>query len=362
MENENKTEEFKCENCRDNVESLQTVAGMEVCEDCASDNFFSCDNCGNDAHTDESVSIGWCETVCESCYSDHYFSCNSCGDYYRNNYYGGNGECQDCHNPAREYVHEYGTDVLDFTKPDKESRLFGVELEVGCDTYKNDVASMAEETVSIVKGNAILAEDGSISTSQYDGFEIITRPMNFDNQTAFWTEFDAKKPEYMRSWELGTCGLHVHTSRKPLTALDIGKILVLVNGENNRDFMHFIARRKYNSYAQYKAKKITDGYAGKTRDEQRQHRYRLDKYDVVNLSKEHTIEFRMFRGSTRLETILTAIEFVDTVLDFVRETSIKNLDYQDFIKFAMQAKKKDNLKNRIKLFLEKEKEKALAAA
>lgn len=343
------TENFSpCSDCNDltdnsDIEHYSSV-GKDLCSMCA-DNYEYCGDCSEFVDADDLQAVSWHQMVCSSCISN-YFTCDRCENTYNSSdYYCENGLCNDCF--SRDIIKPWDTNVLDYCKPDKESRLFGFELEVGCDTNRHDVDRLAKETNEIVSKDAILKSDGSISTGDYDGFEIVTRPMNFENQVGFWSDFVEKKNAALRSWELGSCGLHIHTSRKPLTPLTIGKLLVFVNGNENRDFMTHIARRTCEDYAQFKNKKLTDGRKSNG-----------NRYEAINLCNEKTIEFRIFRGSTKLETILTALEFVNVSLDFAQQTSIQNLGYKDFIKFVNKTKGNNNLKAHIEKYESKQAEKA----
>jgi hypothetical protein len=52
---------------------------------------------------------------------------------------------------------------------------------------------------------------------------------------------------------------------------------------------------------------------------------------MLNTLPSDTIEFRLFKGSTRLETLLGCIEFSNAVLNFCRDTTPADLTVLPFI-------------------------------
>ncbi|MCK4960802.1 MAG: hypothetical protein KAT00_15420, partial [Planctomycetes bacterium] len=66
--------------------------------------------------------------------------------------------------------------------------------------------------------------------------------------------------------------------------------------------------------------------------------------DALALSPEHTIEFRLFRGTLNARTIASTLEFVDAVCRFISETSIvqlvKNGSWKLFAEYLNRNKKR----------------------
>jgi len=59
-----------------------------------------------------------------------------------------------------------------------------------------------------------------------------------------------------------------------------------------------------------------------------------DKYQAVNLQHDETVEFRIFKGNTKPQTISRYIEFVHGLVMFSKNISNQNLSYKDFIKYV----------------------------
>ena len=59
-------------------------------------------------------------------------------------------------------------------------------------------------------------------------------------------------------------------------------------------------------------------------------RYRRSRYTAVNLTNAETIEFRMFRGTLKLNTFLATIQLVDRICEIavnLSDEELKNLSW-----------------------------------
>jgi hypothetical protein len=110
----------------------------------------------------------------------------------------------------------------------------------------------------------------------------------------------------------------------------IGKLLVFLNSEKMREQIISIAGRNpddFNGtkYFEFKKKCIGDG--------KRRNRAR---YEVVNLQNPDTIEFRLFQSCTKKERLFMYLEFLDCLLNYLKNCSILHLE--DWEAFATHAK------------------------
>jgi hypothetical protein len=146
----------------------------------------------------------------------------------------------------------------------------------------------------------------------------------------------------LRSYSMRSTGIHIHVSKKPLSTLQIGKMLEFVNSRKNRDFIIELSGRNPNTYCEIneilKCKDIalkeygTDGKKLDNRDYTALDKMN-DKYQAVNLQHSDTVEFRIFKGNTKPQTISRYIEFVHGLVMFSKNGSNQNLNYKDFIKW-----------------------------
>jgi hypothetical protein len=148
--------------------------------------------------------------------------------------------------------------------------------------------------------------------------------MGLDLHTEFWKWLQTDQTKGLLSHKTSTCGLHVHVSRRNITTLQLSKIITFVNSPDNRELIESIARRYANSYATIRSKKLGSAYKSN-----------YDRYDAVNVQNSQTIEFRIFRGSLKYETVMASIEFVNALVSYCHDQSGYGFDLssQSFQKF-----------------------------
>ena len=165
---------------------------------------------------------------------------------------------------------------------------------------------------------AIMKSDGSLS----NGFEIVTAPATLNAHRENWDTFlNGAAIKHLKSWNTDTTGMHIHISRNHLTQLDIGKLLVFINDYKNEEFVNHIAGRNSDQWAKKSSKKISDAVNSS------------EKYEAVNMSHRHTIEFRIFKGNLAKQGLFRVMEFVHALVGFSKTTSMTKLSYKDFIRY-----------------------------
>lgn len=205
----------------------------------------------------------------------------------------------------------------------KRGRFFGVELEVECRGERNDAAKRLHALINGDQyGKRLFFErDGSLN----DGFEMISQPMSLPMQRELWSFLNERDNiRGLRSHNTSTCGLHVHVSRQGLSSLQIAKIVTFINKPENEDLIRAIARRYAEGYCKIKQKKIGRAHQSE------------DRYEAVNITSRKTIEFRIFRGSLKYESVISAIEFSHALVEFCKPgvTSINDLTTDKFMSFC----------------------------
>jgi Putative amidoligase enzyme. len=206
---------------------------------------------------------------------------------------------------------------VQFTGKPEGGLYLGVELEV--EVKGGAAGDKAEQWRKSAEDFLICKHDSSLS----NGFEIVTAPADLPTHREAWTRLlsDAKLTHGLTSWDTSTCGMHVHVSREPLSALTLGKMLVFVNHADTHAHIVEIAGRDSTHWAAYKGKKVTDSV---TRDSRNKFvkNFGTQRYDALNLRNEATIEFRIFKGTLKLQHVLANIEFCDAVVRFCMQCSI----------------------------------------
>lgn len=203
-------------------------------------------------------------------------------------------------------------------------RWLGVELEVEIRDENLDRATKALELNGLINdgevGKRVFFErDGSLT----NGIEIISQPMSLPMHHDLWQWLNNRSAVAgLRSHMTSTCGLHVHVNRDALSQLQVARIVTFINDPSNEDLIRAIARRYAEGYCRIKQKKLED--AGQSND----------RYEAVNITGSNTIEFRIFKGSMKYESVVAAIEFTNSMVDFsTKFTKAEELNTSNFLNF-----------------------------
>lgn len=149
--------------------------------------------------------------------------------------------------------------------------------------------------------------------------EIVPHPMSLEYHQDFCWEKLMRKSVSMRyrSHQTTTCGLHIHVNRKSLGANTeeqeevISRILYFVEHHWN-EILTFSRRSEYTMNrwaARYGYESSPKAILDKAK------KGNCGRYAAVNLCNYHTIEFRMFRGSLKLNTLIAALQIVNRICD-----------------------------------------------
>lgn len=327
-------------NCCDNAvleDDLTTVytreysrESREYCVSCIERETFKCDDC-EDYHSDNLSQYHIQDTntvICSGCYENNdYFYCSDCDECYSDrsaNYTDDGIYCDSCYvnHVKSDRIKDYNYDPLDdldFLGNPKDNLYLGLELEV----YVSDDLNNTANTVSdLLEGYAILKEDGSISMP---GFEIVTAPSSLAIHREKITEFFSNNPDIDTDDDINI-GLHIHISRKPISQLSIGKLLVFINNPDNQDKIVAIAGRSSNNWAKLSPKKITDI------------KKQTSRYEAINLQNNDTIEVRIFASTVDPKLILARLEFVHSLTVWVKDQSMLELTWNNFTGYVRENK------------------------
>lgn len=288
--------------------------GTIVCNDCFRENWTHCDDCGclvrlSDAHYDDYVA------VCDWCFDERWAVCEDCGNLFNVENEGGRINdsfyCGECVVDHRNIIHEY--DYKPYPEFYGLGRLFlGVELEID-DGGEDD--ENAEQLECITGDEMYYKHDSSLK----DGFECVTHPMTlkYHRYQFPWADLCKKAASLgYKSHDAGTCGLHVHVSRNALgdneDEQDATIARILYFFERNWDALLKFSRRtesQLNQWAaRYTHKDTVDEYHEGIKNNEDDSRYMC-----VNLQNSNTIEFRIFRGTLKANTILATLELVERI-------------------------------------------------
>jgi len=362
-----------CANCGVDMpegSEYSDLVGNAICEDCYNAEFFTCSECGEVHLQSEMVETRDGDLVCNTCYEEHYFTCSGCEEVVHDSHqWASDGDtticegcaddyfiCPDCdniypidsavdisgehycsscartHRPTFIREHNY--------KPSPRflghgtNGYYGVELEIDApsgvryDTL-SDTAQFITESTS---GNVYCKSDGSLA----NGFEMVTHPATLAYHMAEmdWESLtsEARRNKF-KSHETSTCGLHIHASRTLFGAnkaeqdLNIAKIMLLFDRFWDSHIIAF-SRRNIDRISRWACK--PDGRFIETDSEDILVRKAINtsdrgRYQAVNLQNRNTVEFRIFRGTLKTSTLLASIQWVDTLINYVRDIKLKDM-------------------------------------
>ena len=283
---------------------------LPLCHCCREDYYTTCDRCGallfqEDAHN---ISDGVDEALCDTCY-DAWDDERVIQDY--------------CYKPLPIF---YG----------KGPRYFGVELEIDQGGESNRNAQTVLDITNAAQELAYCKHDGSLD----DGFEIVTHPMSreFHETQMPWEEVVEKAVSLgYTSHQSGTCGLHVHVSRDAFGEDEeqqderIARVLYFFE-------KHWEELLKFSRRTETQLKRWAARYGYKEHPmeilDQAKKGYGGGRYSSVNLQNRDTIEFRMFRGTLKYNTLIATLQMVDHICDvavFLSDEQMKALSWTNFV-------------------------------
>nr|WP_325196455.1 amidoligase family protein [uncultured Oscillibacter sp.] len=338
---------FICAHCGEShpISEQCLVGESEICPACADEETVVCSRCGERIWRYNNAGDEF-TPMCHSCYDHHYTSCSSCGCIIRveDACYAESDEeeespfCRECYSSYKEekVIHDY------YYKPEPlfrgdGSRYFGVELEVDGAGENDDSAFQVIRAANRnVQEHIYIKHDGSLN----DGFEIVTHPMTLEyhcKEMPWKAVLSKVKSLGYLSHQAGTCGLHIHVSRAAFGHSEaeqdavIARILYFFeknweellkfSRRTPRQLEHWAARYGYKEHPKEILDHAKKGYHG-------------GRYSCVNLQNTDTIEFRIFRGTLKLNTLIATLQLVDRVCDvalFLSDEELKALSWTTFV-------------------------------
>lgn len=318
-------ETFICDLCQrvHSLAELHEIDGQNLCSSCYDNETTVCNHCGSRAWR-EDVHVLPGMVLCERCMDCYYTTCDRCGRLIpeRDAIYPEDSDeplCGDCYHA---YVNDHS--IHDYSyKPEPifygdSDRYFGVELEIDGAGERNDRAGIILNQVNAEEERIYCKHDGSLD----DGFEIVTHPMTLDyhmHQMPWASVTEEAANMGYTSHQARTCGLHVHVNRTTfgITPAEqepaIARVLYFF--EKHWEELLKFSRRTQSQLKRWAARY---GYCERPKDilDFAKKEYGCgSRYTCVNLTNEDTVEFRMFRGTLKLNTLLATLQMVDRICD-----------------------------------------------
>jgi hypothetical protein len=191
------------------------------------------------------------------------------------------------------------------------------------------VANKSEEHIYI-------KTDGSLEK----GLEIVTHPMtlSYHKDKMPWDMImqESLKMQYL-SHKTSSCGLHIHINRSGLAATIeeqeecISRILYFV--EHHWTEMLLFSRRTEAQIKQW-ANRYGINSEDKPTDVLKNAKTAYNaRYSAVNITNYDTIEFRLFRGTLNLNSLIAALQLVNAICEaavLMSDDEVAELSWTDF--------------------------------
>lgn len=316
--------------------------------------FCWCEDCSVLATYNTTINAYDEHRICGNCDSNYYYH-EGAGFYVREDDadYSEDEECYsgsigDYHSSRRQLGHIPSS--FDNRKP---RVLLGLELEmeISRDHDQTDIAEHILDKIGYApNGNkyCLLEHDGSLSR----GFEMVTGYSGLDLHTR-QLEFFKTRLSGAKSHNTSTCGLHVHICKSDMSLLHASKMVLFINDPDNHNLIFALARRDSSHYCKIHDKindkywlkdaiKSGAGFDKAGRKERQLRNLNGDRYEALNFQNPNTVEFRLFRGTLKYETLIACLEFTYQTWFFCRDTSQKQLTTQNFLKYiCLENNRKD---------------------
>ena len=326
------------------AEALHPFDDLELCSRCLEEHTLLCEHCGERIWVGENAGSS-STPLCQRCFDDHYARCSRCGAllHESSTYYADDDDydehpyCASCYqlyakdNPIHDYY--YKPEPLFYGEG---PRFFGVELEIDGGGEVGSKARALLEIANREREYFYIKHDGSLN----DGLELVTHPLALEVHLLQvpWDDLcrEAAALGYL-SHRASTCGLHVHVSRTAFgdtaEAQDGAVARVLYFFEKHWEELLKFSRRTPRQLERWAARY---GYKEQPMEilDFAKKGYHAGRYSCVNLQNPDTVEFRMFRGTLRANTILATLELLDRVCDLalcLSDGELKAVPWTDFV-------------------------------
>lgn len=351
-------ERLHCSHCEGIIEEGDNyfVQGEILCQDCVEDLCTPCDRCG-DLVFDDDICGDDEHHLCERCFSNFYTRCDHCDCVVHVDdtfCHGDDCLCADCFHDLDGCIQEYSykPDPVFFGRAD---RYFGVELEIDAGGRDDDHAQSILDIGNAADDCLYIKSDGSL----HDGMEIVSHPMTLDFHMHYcWADIMNTCVHLgYRSHQTSTCGLHIHVNRSSLgddeaeQEATISRILYFVEQHWN-ELLKF-SRRTESAVNRWAARYGYEASPKKLLDKAKE---RYGRYSAVNLCNLCTIEFRLFRGTLKLNTFLATLQMVNRICDVafsLSDMEVQELSWSDFVATITEPELIQYLKER-RLYINEE--------
>lgn len=306
----------KCKHCGKKG-SILTDTDEYVCSDCVIRFGYNTCNCGRVFLTEEN------KTKCDVCESVTYS--NTLNNYSTK---------------PRPYFKYWDSEEgvkSTYVNPPKR-RYYGLELE-----YSYVSPSGIRTILKELYDNRFIYNKSDASL--HSGVEIVTAPMDKKVFKNYFLEAFKDGFKYISDTTYDVtskAGLHIHVNKSSIPPMDRYKIHTLLNvtmGKDEEKIIYYLSGRQKSLNSSCDSHYFSAGSCNSF--QYINNRYR---HIALNTQNEHTFEFRIFKATTKPEVLLSYVELVDKLLEFVNTHGIIDMRVSNFILWL-----KDNTDNKVLL-------------
>ena len=319
---------YICDICGDEIseDDVCTLDNDTLCENCYDNETDYCSICGERHYTDDMTYMEDDGYICEYCFMDNYTSCDNCGEYIHidNTYtYREDTLCENCYDNRPGIIHKYSFKPSPSFHGDGTG-YFGIEIEIDSDEFV-DRDKCAIDLMDYNETLFYLKEDSSLSS---DGIEIVSHPCTFnywmENSNILKSICDISLNNKYRSHDTDSCGFHIHASKSLFGSndneIDMNILKAVLLFERFWDQIIKISRRSKEDIEtwsnKYDMKKIDVN--------EMKNKSSNSRYKALNITR-NTIELRIFKGTLKYQSILSAIEFYNNTIEYCCNNNIETI-------------------------------------
>jgi hypothetical protein len=296
-----------------------------ICPECRATMFVPCSEPGCTELVDTYETDGRTPLYCPTHWDMRMAQCRDCGTWTPRAGLRGD-RCVRCrpraprviqwhdHKPDPRFYHLNGESTR---TPHPGTIYFGVELETEWPTHV-DREEIAGNIIAAANGLVYPKHDGSLN----HGIEFVTHPFSFGwlvaNKDKVLSLLACLRDAGGTSYETETCGMHIHISRAGMTQDARSNLMRLA--QQNPKLLLKLSRRKETNLLRW-AKYLDN--PGIITDVNRRGWESPDRYTALNVT-EHTIEFRIFRGTIADAGFLGNIEAVKSMCDYASVAHLRD--------------------------------------
>lgn len=277
------------------------------------------------------------------------YRCSRCNKMYV--YRGRISYCSEC---SKGMIRDYGEkEYVELRCKNEHTKThygFELETELRRDANRYDtVYHINDQIGDLIK----IKSDASLDT----GFEIVSHILTYKKFCSIKNRFNKAFKDAINdgcySKRADSTGLHIHISREGFKDADhLARFCQA--WYIDRDFTKYIAQRDFGQYREWNSRIANNKeyfknfFNGDMYNRTTNH---SDRYNIVNLNNEQTIEIRIFKGILSIDFVSYAIELCELIKNYTEEH--EQIKRMEMIKYIIKNSTR-KLKEFIKFYLIKD--------